>query len=413
MKRALKISIIAGLVLMNGLFGILYLKHLRDAHVAVGVKTAPPMEKLLADYNAIHASNYNEAVGYLKHVSELYGGEVGYDVLRHINLPEGSDVHLAGHEIGNILFKQQGLSGMRFCTQEFRNACSHTIVIGALLKDGLDSLKTVHEVCHTAPGGSGAYTMCFHGLGHGVLAYSNYDMKPTVDICKTLGTKEYNNREYTECVGGAVMEMMSGIHDPVMYAKKKDKYLSKDDPLTLCRDYVSEDARSICYTYLTPHLIELTGANLGNPSPESFGKAAHFCDAIPKTDIADRGACFGGFGKEFPVLAAGRDIRDIHILTKDKLERIKSWCATIGGPSEHDACNMNLLASLYWGGENKADVAINYCSLFSGDERKRCFDNLSGQVSMYKHDVSAYKEYCSMVPSDMKDSCDKMFSVAK
>jgi hypothetical protein len=66
--------------------------------------------------------------------------------------------------------------------------------------------------------------MCFHGLGHGVLAYTEYDLEKAVDICKRTGTKQYNNEEYAECVGGAIMEIIGGgFHDPQKWAVQSKK----------------------------------------------------------------------------------------------------------------------------------------------------------------------------------------------
>ncbi len=137
------------------------------------------------------------------------GALYAYEVLRRAVLPPGTYVHLLGHTVGDELYKQKGVSGIADCTQEFRNACSHTIVIGALNEFGSEkALSLIHEACKKAPGGSGAYTMCHHGLGHGVFAYYGYDLTKTDAFCKKTGTAAYHNREYVECMGGAIMELM-------------------------------------------------------------------------------------------------------------------------------------------------------------------------------------------------------------
>lgn len=412
-SKRIRTIVVASLVVVNTLFFGYWSIHSRTSvHGNVDIQAR------VKEFNDLHTNSFAQVSDYFKRVANEDGGENAYEVLRYVAMPQGIDIHLLGHVIGDVLFKQQGIAGMKYCTQEFRNACSHTVVVGALLTQGLDSLKSVHAICHTAPGGSGAYTMCFHGLGHGVLAFNNYEFDPTVEICKTLGTKEYGNREYTECVGGAVMEFMGGgTHDPATYDKKRVKFLNKDDPLSLCRDHVPVEARPMCYNYLTPFLMERMGADMGNPSPSVFKEASRFCDDIPKTEMDSRRACFGGFGKEYPVLAAGRDIRDIHVLTPDKLAKIKEWCTGVGEGDDQIPCYTNALASLYWGGENAADVAITYCSLFKNGEgvfdRKKCFNELAGQVLAYKRDSAAREEYCSMVPEDQRKSCAGMLNLAK
>src|SRR3989338_10209532 len=123
------------------------------------------------------------------------------------------DLHLLGHAVGDELYKQEGLNGITICDNDFRNACSHSIVIGLFYDKGDGALSEISEACRKAPGGSGAYTMCFHGLGHGILAATGYDMGKTAEYCKKTDTTTCK-RESTECIGGSVMEIIGGgFHD--------------------------------------------------------------------------------------------------------------------------------------------------------------------------------------------------------
>ena len=91
------------------------------------------------------------------------GAVYAYEILKQANLPQGTDFHLLGHVVGDELYKQKGVGAIADCTQDFRNACSHTIVIGALNEFGGEkALSLIRDACIKAPGGSGAYTMCYH-----------------------------------------------------------------------------------------------------------------------------------------------------------------------------------------------------------------------------------------------------------
>ena len=116
-------------------------------------------------------------------------------MLKRASVPSGTDMHLLGHVVGDILYAQEGLKGIKTCTHDFRNACSHTIVVGLFSEQGEVALPKIAETCYQAPGGSGAYTMCFHGLGHGVLAYTGYDLTKAAQLCQKTGTTGYNYRE--------------------------------------------------------------------------------------------------------------------------------------------------------------------------------------------------------------------------
>src|SRR3989344_2239057 len=179
--------------------------------------------------------DFGELSKFFVNLANDKGGHYAYKSLAKATalnyLSPNIDTHLLGHNIGDILYKQLGIEGMKFCTQDLRNACSHSIVVGALLEFGADKLRDIADVCRKAPGGKGAYTMCIHGLGHGVLAYTEYDMAQAVNLCEKVSEPRLKNMEYGECVGGISMEMMAGVNDREAWEKQKANYFKKDDPL--------------------------------------------------------------------------------------------------------------------------------------------------------------------------------------
>lgn len=379
-----------------------------------------------------YLSPYPEAVAIGKNVADFKqlsarftdlakekGAVYAYEVLRRAELPPNTDLHLLGHSVGDELYKQKGVAGISDCTQDFRNACSHTIVIGALQEFGEAAFPKIREACKLAPGGKGAYTMCFHGLGHGVLAYFQYELIPTINLCKKLGTEKYNNREYIECVGGAIMEIISGGgHDHDAWLKARAKYFKPDDALYPCDAlFMPPIARPNCYTYLTPHLFEAVGADMGHPTPQNFEDAFRFCDAVPISDKENRASCFGGFGKEFTVLAQDRDVRKIEDMTSERLQKVADWCSLANKLSRPRLdngddvqgildCDINAVQSLFWGGENKPDAALRFCAVLpEGKRRENCYSELTGAVSFYIDDKPYRANICDKYPEQYKESC--------
>lgn len=167
-----------------------------------------------------NVESFNALEKRFQNLAKEKGAKYAFEVLRRAELPPQTDLHLLGHYVGDELYKQEGVDGIRLCTQDFRNACSHSIVIGTLSEFGEGALPRIRDACKEAPGGSGAYTMCFHGLGHGVLAGYGYELEKTVAFCKKTGTEEYNYREYIECFGGAIMELMGGVGTTRTYGNR-------------------------------------------------------------------------------------------------------------------------------------------------------------------------------------------------
>lgn len=336
------------------------------------------------------------------------GAVYAFEVLKRAQIPPNTDTHLLGHVVGDVLYEQEGVDGIQYCTQDFRNACSHTIVIGALEEFGGEAaLGKIRESCKKAPGGPGAYTMCYHGLGHGVFAFYGYSFPETIEFCKKTGTPEYRNREYVECVGGAVMELMGGGgHDPDMWQKSREKYLTKEEPLAPCTsEYMPEVTKQICLVYITPRMWEVAGINLGSPDPEKFDDAFKLCDLLPRSKPELRESCYAGFGKEFPTIAAARDIRDLNQLTDEQLTKVVTWCRM--APEEgRVACLSSALRSLFWGGENDPELSFRFCRAAEIDEalQKACYENLGVEIRQYLG-PGVRESTCSKLPEYAQNPC--------
>ncbi len=357
---------------------------------------------------SVGVQNFEQLSKRFQSLAREKGALYTYEILRRAVLPPGTDVHLLGYTVGDELYTQKGVGGIADCTQEFRNACSHTIVIGALNEFGSEkALGLIQDSCQLAPGGSGAYTMCYHGLGHGVYAFFGYDLEKTVAFCKKTGTRDYKDREYTECVGGAIMELMGGGgHDKAVWSASREKYLSMDDPLAPCStNVIPMDAKSFCYMYITPHLFEASGGDLANPLPKDFAAAFMFCDTIEKSSRELRQSCFSGIGKEFPVLALSRDIRSVNKSDDAALRQMRGWCVLAPHDEAYEDCTRAIISSLYWGGENDPNTVIKFCVLAEEADRERCFGGIFEEVKQYPSLRYPKTEFCSLVPSDVEPSC--------
>lgn len=365
--------------------------------------------KELIEVKELEGNNmsFRELSNYFTELAETKGAPYSLDVLKVASVPPNIDMHLLGHVVGDLLYRQQGLLGIKVCTHDFRNACSHSIVVGVFLEQGIGALDSIASACRQAPGGKGAYTMCFHGLGHGVLAHTEYDMEKAVELCKLTGTPEYGNREYIECVGGTVMEMMAGINDKDAWEKQRPNYFKEEDPLAPCSlSFMPKEARPICYTYLTPNLFTSVGAKLGNPEDKNFKEAFPLCNNIPETQKENRDACYGGFGKEFVVLAKARDIRNIENMTSEELKKVYDWCTLADNKEGVISCILSAERSLYWGGENDSGAAIRFCEgITNSDYQSTCFKDLVESVSYYIGGASYRKDFCDQVPESFREHC--------
>lgn len=366
-----------------------------------------PKYSELAEINGKNLS-YVDLSRFFKDLAFKKGAKYAFQALAIAQLPPNTDFHLLGHTIGDVLYKQQGLNGISLCTQDFRNSCSHSIVVGLFIERGVEALGDIANVCRNAPGGIGAYGMCFHGLGHGILAYTGYDMDKAVDLCKKTGTPELNNIEISECVGGVTMEMVSGVHDAKAWELQKSKYLRTDDPLFPCNQaFIPAIAKSNCFMYLTPHLWEVAGGNLQDPQEKDFAKSFTYCERLTGINEIYKAACYGSFGKEFVGLAMARDIRKISDMKEEQLKKVYEWCTLAGNKDGITSCLQMAVNSLYWGGENKPSATIKFCEVITDSTFKNmCYQHVIGSFKFYnlQHKSKLYG-LCRLLPDGYKSEC--------
>ena len=328
---------------------------------------------------------------YFKNLSEKKGAVYAFEILDKAPMPSGIDMHLLAHTVGDALYLQKGIDGMQLCTEAFRNACSHSIVINLFYEKGEAGLDEIGEACKKAPG-KGAYQMCYHGLGHGVFAYAGYNFSKTTELCKKTEEVTLEGDEYRECMGGALMEQVSGgDHDKVFWQKQREINLRKDEPLYPCMSELFTDpkARQVCLVYLTPYLWELAGRRSEDVSDKVLVQSFEYCNKIPSSDPINRDACFGGFGKEFLAMAKGKDVRHIDKLTDEEMKKIYRWCLLTSHKDGQKSCVLYAQGSMYWSGANDKSLPEKYCSLAPTEEMQHyCYEELINTCLLYTSDAA-------------------------
>ncbi len=368
---------------------------------------ASPFRREIKELAAL-PQTFPEVSAYVQNLAKKKGALYAYEFLKTAKLPPNTDMHLLGHVVGDELYRQRGKDGIHVCTEDFRNACSHAIVVGLFLEQGEVALDEIRHACEQAPGGRGAYTMCYHGLGHGILAAVEYEMPEAVRLCALARDGYESDGAAEQCISGAVMEIISGgFHNPALWEERSKKYLSLKNVFLPCTAaYMPERAKPFCYQYLTPHLIRAVGGSLENPKESDIAAAAALCQHVPELDQAYQDYCFEGFGKEFVVLSRGRDIRHDRSVSEESLRKVIAWCSLVATENGKYSCQRQAISSLIWGGENDPAPAARFCSLlFSTTEQNRCYEHLIGIEFFYISDKRALLRFCNLLPEARRSEC--------
>ncbi len=406
MKKRNSILLGLALVVAGAILGILWSNYSPTISLTSDIESI----KKLTDKKA----SFDEFSAAFDVIAREKGGGYAFELMRQAPLPFGLDMHLLGHVVGDILYEQEKIEGMKICTHDFRNACSHTIVIGALLEFGEGAYEDIKNACYAAPGGKGAYTMCFHGLGHGVLAFNDYDFPKTIEMCEEFSTEKYFGREGIECFGGAIMEIIGGGgHNREIWEAKRPEYLDPSDPFALCQaDYLQDSHRPMCYNYMTPYAFEALGADMGYPDPAIYEQTFDFCAEIPLTDTASRDSCYGGLGKEFIGIATGRDFGLDSRPTKEQLSLMIDWCLLADETDGQESCIRSAQNSLYWGGERPYSISLDYCALLPNSTlQDKCFNQSIHNVDIYIDSIDYHQEFCAALPESYQSVCKEKFNL--
>lgn len=131
----------------------------------------------------------------------------------------------------------------------------HGVMEGIVAKVGRNNfLAGLNNYCSDLPGKatySFDYFNCVHGLGHGVMAYSNDELFDSLKYCDQLN----GDWEKTSCYGGVFMENVI-----VDNKNHFTKYLKPSDLLYPC-DAVDQPYKQQCYIMQTSYALKENGGD--------------------------------------------------------------------------------------------------------------------------------------------------------
>ena len=196
--------------------------------------------------------------------------------------PIESDCHRIAHAIGGgALSHYKGNVGQAFvagrpsCTSGYYHGILERAFLGIHQKD-LGSAAT--RFCAGPQVRSSEFIayQCVHGLGHGLMIYTGYDLPLSLHTCDKLATEW----DAISCTGGVFMENYQSSYGI------KSKWLKANDLLYPC-DAVAKRYKYYCYDLVTARILPKVSYN--------WAKAAKVCRRSEKgwVDI-----CFQSLGRD-------------------------------------------------------------------------------------------------------------------
>jgi hypothetical protein len=165
--------------------------------------------------------------------------------------------------------------GSPTCVSGYYHGILERAFLGVSTKQGL--VEVAREICLGADLRRRGFLdyQCRHGLGHGLMIQTGYDLPLALSVCARIGT----GWDHKACVSGAFME---NVNTRFGY---RSRWLDDEDPLYPCRRVGSQD-RPSCYLRVSWRLL---GAN-----DFDYSKAAAGCARLGTWART----CYRGLGRD-------------------------------------------------------------------------------------------------------------------
>ena len=210
---------------------------------------------------------------------------------------------------------------------------------------------------------------CIHGLGHGLMIYTGYDMPGSLKTCHAL------KEEFDEisCSGGVFMENFSSSYGVT------SKYLRKNDPIYPCNS-VAEKYKAQCYGLVTANLLKRTGYDQKKTA-----------DGCKKSEPDWVGICFESFG------------RDVSGIAGKSAEKALASCRLAGKDNEGD-CLYGAAREIV-NSDAEGARGARFCNKAPKRDRERCFIGIGSVMASVKSSENALRGACRDLSGKYDRAC--------
>lgn len=271
------------------------------------------------------------------------GGEKAYAAFLEEAPTLALDTHSQAHAFGEALYEAEGLPGLKACDSSFEFGCYHSFFGVAVYNEGIESLPAFDEACKSKYGDMNL--PCQHGIGHGVLVYTDYDhLEDALALCETISTLPTGG-----CSSGVFMEYNFHTMDNNDYIREVEGNLHEP-----CNS-LPERFQASCYFEQVQWWQNVFDGD--------FKKIGELCAELPQ-DSAAYQACYNGAGN-YSAAQAEMDI-----------EKIIDLCAQMPDEQSRGLCNEGA-SWLIRADAQKGKEAEKLCTILNEPEKSQCLQKLN------------------------------------
>jgi hypothetical protein len=214
-----------------------------------------------------------------------------FDHRRAVEKTVASDCHRIAHMIGsaslayfhgNVALTYS--SGSASCASGYYHGILERAFASVRSTAGL--IRAARTLCRGADVRRRGFLdyQCTHGLGHGLMIQTGYDLPLALAVCRHLQTRW----DEVSCTGGVFMENGSTVYG------LRSQWLKDDDPLYPC-PVMKLRNRASCYLRVTTQIL--------NTNRYNWPKTAETCQSLEQRW---RSYCFRSYGRDTVNYAGGK-----------------------------------------------------------------------------------------------------------
>ena len=190
------------------------------------------------------------------------------------------DCHQMAHHLGRAAYEVFGAAAFALSGHECHAGSLHGATEAHFASRGTTNLE--HDAATICAGADNSFVrhQCIHGVGHGLMAWTSYELHDALSVCDRMPTET----DKGSCYSGVFMENVVGGLTGFM--GHVTKFLKDDDPHFPC-DIVNERYRIPCYFFQTSHMLRVFDRD--------FSKVAQACAETPP---AAHPSCFQSYGRD-------------------------------------------------------------------------------------------------------------------
>jgi len=315
-------------------------------------------------------SNDSELIDYIR----TYGVTQTFTQLDTLEKKGFGDCHQTAHRAGRMSLDLLGTSVFKECTLSCHSGCFHGATEAYFKKYGSSNLKeNLNTLCADTTDKPFYNHQCLHGMGHGLLAWTNYELPEALETCDLLSAGQ------ASCWTGAFMENVvtelagEGADEHVTKYKSSDPHF----PCTV----VDDKYKDTCYFLQTSRMLQLFGTD--------YKKIADECAKAP---VPYRRNCFESMG------------RDVSSTYRATPARSIQECGHAS--QEHRiSCLNGAVQDALWD-ISGADTAITFCTLLTNNfEKASCYTTIFERMNQIVKNQAEKDLFCAKVEKEFESQC--------